>query len=64
MKLKEFRIKAGLTQVDLAEKVGVRQSTIAMLEAGKNKLPRMETLLKICDALNCTVDELVGRKKN
>jgi DNA-binding XRE family transcriptional regulator len=58
MRLKEFRVKAGLTQVDLAEKVGVKQSTIAMLETGKNKSPRIEVAKKICKVLGCTMDEL------
>ena len=34
-KIKEFREKAGLTQADLAEKVGVRRETIVHLENGK-----------------------------
>ena len=34
-KIKEFREKAGLTQADLAEKVGARRETIVHLENGK-----------------------------
>ena len=58
MKLKELRKAAGVTQTELAEKVGVKQSTIAMLETGKNKSPRIEVAKKICKVLGCTMDEL------
>ena len=34
-KIKEFREKEGLTQADLAEKVGARRETIVHLENGK-----------------------------
>jgi putative transcriptional regulator len=34
-KIKEFRNKIGLTQEELAKKVGVRRETIVFLEQGK-----------------------------
>jgi DNA-binding XRE family transcriptional regulator len=40
------RISAGLTQVELAKRVGVRPETISRLEAGKH-LPRVETMERI-----------------
>lgn len=58
MRLKELRKAAGITQTELADKVGVKQSTIAMLETGKNKSPRINVTKKICKVLGCTMDEL------
>lgn len=50
-KIKIYRKKHGLTQRQLAEKVGVAPSTITMYETGK-RFPDFETELKIADVLN------------
>ena len=34
-RIKEFRARAGLTQADLAKKVGVRRETISFVENGE-----------------------------
>ncbi|MDB5331259.1 MAG: hypothetical protein JWP03_2410 [Phycisphaerales bacterium] len=44
------RIAAGMTQQELARRVGVRPETISRLEAGKH-LPRTETIERIDRAL-------------
>jgi len=50
-----------LTQVELAERLGVQQSTISHIE---NELrdPSVELLFKLADALDVTIDELIGKK--
>lgn len=45
--LKEAREAAGLTQVQLAEAVGVRQATISDLETGKSRRIDLELLEKL-----------------
>ena len=40
------RIAAGMTQQELAKKVGIRAETISRLEAGKH-IPRIETIERI-----------------
>lgn len=47
----ELRIKAGMTQNDLAKKIGTKQSAIARLENGSS-WPSVRFLQKIADALN------------
>lgn len=42
----------GLSQQELAELCGTTQSAIARLESG-GRPPRIDTLLKIADALDC-----------
>ena len=49
--LKKYRILAGLTQEDLADRVGVRRETIIRLEAG-----RYNPSLKLAIALSRAVD--------
>lgn len=56
-KIKEFREKAGLTQADLAEKVGVRRETIVHLENGKYN-PSLKLAMDIAGVFDVTVEEL------
>lgn len=44
------RIAAGMTQKDLAEKSGVRQSNISRIENG-NCVPTLQTLMALANAL-------------
>ena len=46
------RVAQGLSQKDLAELVGTTQSAIARLERG-GRPPRIDTLLRIAEALDC-----------
>ncbi|MEZ0345095.1 MAG: CBS domain-containing protein [Infirmifilum sp.] len=56
--LRILRVKAGLTQSEVARRAGVSQSLIARIEAGKVN-PRVSTLIRIYDALkNILEDEL------
>jgi DNA-binding XRE family transcriptional regulator len=49
-----LRYKAGMSQHDLAVKLGVSQSTLARIEAGRGN-PTLKTLQKIAMALNAEV---------
>lgn len=49
------RRAAGLTQQELAERVGTTQSAISRLEAG-DSYPRVEMLFKLAKALNVTFE--------
>lgn len=56
-KLRAARKAAGLTQVELAEKVGCKQKDISRWENGRPMTA--ETLKKIANALGCSMDDLV-----
>lgn len=60
-RLKELRLKKGLTQTELGEKVGVKQSTFTNWENGKRE-PNFETIIKIADLFEVSVDWLFGRE--
>lgn len=51
-KVAHRRQELGLSQRELAELVGSTQSAIARLERG-GRPPRIDTLLRIADALDC-----------
>jgi putative transcriptional regulator len=61
-RLKQLRKDAGLTQVDVAEKLGISQPAYASWERGIKK-PTQENLVKIAQILNVSVDYLVGNSE-
>jgi len=48
----ERRLKKKMTQVDVAKKTGMPQSTISRIEGLTHGLPRLSTLKKIAKALD------------
>ena len=59
-RLKEKRLEAGLTQVELAGEAGVTTRTIQNYELGNRKPANMEVIQRIADALNTTTEYLLG----
>ena len=59
MNLKRLRLERGLTQMQLAKKLHMKQPHLAMLESGAKPNPSLETLRRLAKALKCTVSELV-----
>lgn len=58
--LKYFRMREGLSQSELAKKLGVSASRISMYEVG-NREPDFETEEKIADFFNTDLNTLRGR---
>lgn len=56
-RIKEFRAKCGMTQEDLARKVGVRRETILFLEKGKYN-PSLKLAHDVAKALKTSIDKL------
>ena len=61
--LTQFRKQRGYTQAQMAEKAGISRSTYTNYESG-NRTPDYEVLERISDILECSLDELFGRKKD
>lgn len=59
--LKRLRKERGLTQVELAEKLNLSQSTIASWENGKRR-PDLDLLPIIADFFGVSVDEIYGQE--
>lgn len=53
----------GITQLELAKKIGATQRVIAYYEAESDHIPT-NLLVPIAKALKVSLDELVGLKKN
>ena len=56
-RIKELRKRAGLSQDQLSEKVGVESKYLSRIETGK-RYPSLETLEGIAEALNAEMKEL------
>ena len=54
----EVRQRAGVTQVELARRAGLSQSSISQIEQ-PTRQPRLDTLRKIARALGCDVSYLI-----
>jgi len=61
--LKTLRKKRGLTQIQLAEQLGLTQAAIASYESGRIHIVDV-VLIDLAKALNVSADELLGIKKN
>lgn len=59
-RLRELRIRDNLTQSELAEKVGLSKSAIAMYEQGRRD-PSFESQEDLADYFNVDLDYLIGR---
>lgn len=58
-KLADMRKRAGLTQQQLAEKIGVTQQTIWYYENGRREM-KSSVLIELSKALGCSVSDLLG----
>ncbi|OGT30614.1 MAG: transcriptional regulator [Gammaproteobacteria bacterium RBG_16_51_14] len=60
------RAAAGLTQAEIAERIGTTQSAIARLESGEGKrIPSLATLRKYARAVGCRIElRLVSEAQN
>ena len=60
--VKKYRIDQGLSQDQMARKAGMPYSTYLKIESGITTNPSLQTLINIAEALEISLDELVGRK--
>lgn len=61
MEIRKCRKKQGLTQVELAKKMGVAPSTIAQWETGARN-PNIRQAPILAKVLECTLDDLFGKE--
>ena len=61
IELLEYREQKHLTLAVLSKMTGLGTGRLSEIETGITSDPRISTLIKIADALDVTLDELVGR---
>ena len=63
MRIRELRNKSGLTQNEIASKLGVSGQTILNWENGIYE-PKINQLIQLADLFNVSVDYLIERKNS
>lgn len=56
--LREKRKERGMTLLQLANAIGVKQAAISLWENGK-RFPRKEILITLCRVFDCKMDDLL-----
>ncbi len=57
--LKARRLKKGLTEKQLAEITGITERNIRYIESGLKNNPTLNTLQRLSEALNITIEKLI-----
>ena len=58
-RIQEYREKSGISQEDMADKIGLSVTSISNIERGRN-FPTFENFIKICNAINVSTDLLLS----
>ncbi|MBI3864172.1 MAG: helix-turn-helix transcriptional regulator [Planctomycetia bacterium] len=58
--LKKLREIRNLTQSELGERAGIAAAAVSHFETGQ-RVPSLDSLVRLADALGVSVDELLGR---
>lgn len=59
--IKKYRLKAEITQKQLADRLGIDRSTVAAWELGINA-PKISNLIRLSKVFKCKLDSLVREK--
>lgn len=57
--IRERRVARGLSQLELAGRLGVKQQSVSRWEAGES-LPRAQTFVRLAEVLGVPLDDLLG----
>lgn len=62
--LEKIRAERNMTTTELSEKSGISATTISFIENAKETRVRLNTLFKLCTALECTLVDLLNDCEN
>lgn len=60
-RVRELRVKKGLSQQDLGNAIGVTKVSVCGYESG-TRIPNLDKLIKLADILGTSTDYLLGRE--
>lgn len=64
-KIKEMRLKAGLSQSQLAKSAEINMRTLQAYEQGGKNFDhaRIDTIIKACITLNCKLEDIIDNQE-
>jgi transcriptional regulator with XRE-family HTH domain len=62
MKIRQAREHYGMSQAELARRIGISKTAMNDLEQGKTQDPHLSHIVAIADQLRLSVDALLGRR--
>jgi putative transcriptional regulator len=60
LRVKQLRERAGLSQEELARRVGISLNAMQSWEYGRVKSAPFDTLQKVCETLQCEPGDVIG----
>lgn len=58
--LRKARLKAGLTQEELAHRAGISRNYVSLMELDQ-KSPTVDTLMRVCHAMGASAGSLLSK---
>ncbi len=58
-RIRDLRSELNLTQRQLADAIGVTESTIRNWESGRNGVEWLDRVAKLCSVLGCSAEDLI-----
>jgi transcriptional regulator with XRE-family HTH domain len=60
--IRQARLRYGMSQAELARRIGISKTAMNDLEQGKTRDPHLSYIVAIADELRLSIDALIGRK--
>ena len=61
-RIRQERLRYGMSQVELARRIGISKTAMNQIESGETEDPRVSRLRAIADILGVSMDYLAGRQ--
>ena len=61
-RIRKERLRYGMSQVELARRIGISKTAMSQIESGETEDPRVSRLSAIADILGVSMDYLAGRE--
>ena len=62
--IRQARLRYGMSQAELARRIGISKTAMNDLEQGKTRDPHLSYIVAIADELRLSIDTLIGRKED